>query len=277
MNFRSPLLLDGGMWTGLFSRGLPKEALPEEWVLERPHEVRSVHADHVRGGAELILTATFNLATPRLSARVGAGRDELIAKTAVHLAHEAAPQALVAGSLGGTGAPGVTLEVLEKRYRIATEALARSGAEMIWLETQTDLEEALAALAASLATGLPTVVTFAFREEAGRMVAGRGVPAEAWLSAAAARGASAVGVNCIPAGPALTRLAFAARALPVPFVAKPSPGTPGAEAAPASFAAAFGPSIEAGARVIGGCCGATGDHLAALAPLLAQVSGAARG
>lgn len=272
-----PLLLDGGLWTGLLALGLPAEALPEEWVLARPDEVRAVHAAHARAGARVVLAATFNLATPRLAARVGAGRDEAIAEAAVRLAREGAPGARVAGSLGATGVPGATAETIAARYRVAAQAIAGAGGDLAWIETQTDLAEALAALAACREAGLEAVVTFAFREERGRLVGGDGVPAEAWLSAAAALGAAAVGANCTAPGPAFTRLAFAAQALSVPFVAKPSPGPPGQVMPPAPFAAAVSPAVQAGARLVGGCCGTSAEHLSALAPLLDQAGTVARG
>jgi 5-methyltetrahydrofolate--homocysteine methyltransferase len=82
----------------------------------------------------------------------------------------------------------------------------------------------------------------------------------------ASLGASAAGVNCVPAGAPLAELAaWAQTSLPVPFVAKPSPGLPG-EVLPAdAFAAALAPALAAGASLAGGCCGATGEHLRALA------------
>ena len=272
-----PLLLDGGLWTGLLARGLPVEVLPEEWVLARPDDVRAVHAAHARAGASVVLSATFNLATPRLAARVGPGRDEAIAEAAVLLARQGAPGARVAASLGATGAPDKAGGVIAARYRVAARAIARAGADLAWIETQTDLGEALAALAACREAGLEAVVTFAFREERGRLVGAEGVPAETWLSAAAALGAAAVGANCTAPGPAFTRLAFAAQALSVPFVAKPSPGPPGQVMEPRPFAATVAPAVQAGARLVGGCCGTSAEHLAALAPLLAQAGTVARG
>ncbi|WP_242344101.1 homocysteine S-methyltransferase family protein, partial [Anaeromyxobacter terrae] len=100
------LLLDGALGTALIARGLPLEALPEEWLVTRPDAVREVHAEHAAAGAGLVLTCTFNLAAPRLAARVDPGRVEALAATAVRLAREAAPHARVAGALGPTGLAG---------------------------------------------------------------------------------------------------------------------------------------------------------------------------
>jgi 5-methyltetrahydrofolate--homocysteine methyltransferase len=78
-----------------------------------------------------------------------------------------------------------------------------------------------------------------------------------------------VGVNCVAAGAPLAALAAWARTtLPVPFVVKPSPGLPGAVLSPQEFAQALAPAVAAGGRLVGGCCGATAGHLAALAAVL---------
>ncbi len=142
--------------------------------------------------------------------------------------------------------------------------------DLLWIESQWDLGEARAALAAARRTGLPAVVTFAFEDAGGRFRAPRGPDAQDCLAAMAEEGALAAGVNCVPPGAALTALvAWAAERLPVPFVAKPSPGLPGAVMMPDAFEEALRPAFAAGLRIAGGCCGATAEHLRALAPLVA--------
>jgi len=268
-----PTLLDAAMGTALLARGLPKDASPEEWVLARPEEIARVHAGHAAAGARVLLTSTFGCASPRVEARIGRDRLAGLCETAARLARGAAGTALVAGALGPTGlaAPGASppLEALAARYRPPLDALAVAGVDLLWIESQWDLSEALAALAAARRTGLPAVVTFTFAEAGGRLRTPGGRPAEACLAAAEAEGALAAGTNCVFPGPALTALAaWAARRLRVPLVAKPSPGLPGAVATPAAFAEALRPAFAAGLRVAGGCCGATADHLRAIAPLV---------
>jgi 5-methyltetrahydrofolate--homocysteine methyltransferase len=276
-----PLLLDGAMGTALLARGLPAGALPEEWALERPGEVASVHAAHAAAGAGLLLTCTFNVAAPRLEARIDPSRTGALCAAAVRLARGAAPGVLVAGDLGPTGlaGPGRPADpgVLADRYARAAHALAGAGADLLWIESQWDLAEALAALSAARESGLPAAVTFAFRESGGAFAAADGTAARECLQAVADAGAAAVGVNCVPPGQALADLAaWAAEALPVPFAAKPSPGLPGAVLAPAAFAAALVPALRARLRLAGGCCGATAEHLRALGQALAEASGGAR-
>ncbi|HET9597712.1 MAG TPA: homocysteine S-methyltransferase family protein, partial [Anaeromyxobacteraceae bacterium] len=86
-------LLDGAMATALQAAGLPAESLPEAWLLSRPEEVARVHAAHAEAGAEVVLTATFNLAAPRLRAAGVAATAGELAAAAVRLARSAAPSA----------------------------------------------------------------------------------------------------------------------------------------------------------------------------------------
>jgi len=270
-------LLDGAMGTALQARGLAAGALPETWLRSRPDEVLAVHAGHVAAGARVLLTCTFNAGSTRLAASLGAAALGPCCVAAVALARRAAassPGVLVAGALGPPavavpGGPAPGEHDLAGLVAPAAQALAGAGVDLLWLESLYDAGEARAALRAARATGLPVVVTFtlALREE--RLLAADGQAAEPLLLAAAHGGAAAVGVNCVEAGPALAALAAWARgALPVPFVAKPSPGLPGRVTAPEPFAAALRPAVRAGARLVGGCCGATAGHVGALAAML---------
>jgi 5-methyltetrahydrofolate--homocysteine methyltransferase len=265
-------LLDAAMGTALLARGLPGGALPEEWLLERPEEIAAVHAEHAAAGAEILLTCTFSCAAPRLDARVDPARVEALCLSAVRLARSASRTARVAGAVGPTGlapplGPGAPGAVLDARYARPLRALAATGVELLWIESQHDLVEALCALRAARRTGVPAAVTFTLAEREGRLCPPPGAKGSAltWLRAAEAAGAAAVGVNCVSPGPALDALAREATAvLRVPFVAKPSPGLPGSVLSPGAFAAAVAAAHAAGARLVGGCCGATGAHLGAV-------------
>jgi 5-methyltetrahydrofolate--homocysteine methyltransferase len=259
------------MGTSLQARGLAAGALPEEWLVARPADVSAVHAGFARAGAVVGLTCTFSLASSRLEGRVSTQRAAL-ARDAVRLAREAGLEA-VAGALGPTGlvrprAPDrPPPRALSERYAEACAALAAAGADLLWLESQYDVAEALAALEAARAAGLPAVVTFASVAEDLSLPAGE--PMAEALAALAAAGAAAVGVNCVPPSGALERLAAAvAGTLPVPLVAKPSPGLPGAVLPPEDFAARVAALARAGAAWVGGCCGAGERHVAAIAAAL---------
>jgi len=275
-----PTLLDGAMGTALLARGLPAGSPPEAWLRERPEEIARVHASHAAACARVLLTCTFGCASPRVEAALGTSALPALCAAAARLARGAAPTGVrVAGAIGPTGLvppdptstskPTVSRAALEARYAVPFAALADAGADLLWIESQWDLGEARAALAAARRTGLPAVVTFTFAEAGGRFRAPGGPSAEACLEAVAAGGALAAGVNCVFPGAALTALAaWAAAHLSVPLVAKPSAGLPGAVAEPAAFADALRPAFAAGLRIAGGCCGATAAHLRAIAPLV---------
>lgn len=282
----APTLADGAMGTALLARGLAQGAIPEEWLLTRPEAIAEIHAEHAAAGARILLTCTFNAASPRLDARVDPDRLEALCGWAERLARGAARGALVAGALGPTGlavpgGPDRSRAPVEAAARVgrAARALATAGVDLLWLETQWDLAEARAALRAARETGLPVVVTFTLRAAGTALIAPDGTRAEALLAAVAGAGASAAGVNCVEAGPALGALASWARGgLGIPLAVKPSAGLPGAVLTPAAFAAAIRPAVEGGAALVGGCCGAGGEHLRAVAALAGdQAGGAARG
>jgi 5-methyltetrahydrofolate--homocysteine methyltransferase len=262
------------MGTALQARGLPAGALPESWLLARPEEVAAVHRAHAVAGARLLLTCTFNAASGRAAALLAGSGLRRTCTAAVALARRESRGGLVAGALGplALARPGGAAppdDELSRPFGAAVRALVDAGADLLWLESQYDAREAAAALRATRSAGLPVVVTFTLQLRRERLLAADGTPAESLLLAAVAGGAAAVGVNCVPAGPWLTALAGWARAtLPVAFVVKPSPGLPGQVLAPDRFAATVAPAVTAGAGLVGGCCGATAGHVAALAGLL---------
>jgi 5-methyltetrahydrofolate--homocysteine methyltransferase len=260
------LLLDAATGTSLLARGLPPDALPEGWLLERPDEIAAVHAAHVAAGAQVVLTCTFNLAAPRGAAAAAAGGLGALAARAVALAR-AAGAGRVAGALGPVHSPG---DEVRRWVAPAVEALAAAGADLLWLESQWVLAEAREALALARGSGLPTAVTLAC-PDAEPLALPAGAPVEEALVALAEDGAAAVGLNCVTPSPALERLvARVAPRLAVPLVVKPSAGLPGERLAPAEFGARVARLAASGASWLGGCCGAGAEHLAAIAAALAR-------
>jgi len=271
------LLLDGGMGAALLSAGLPAGSLPEEWVLSRPSAVAEVHRGHARAGARLLLTSTFNLAAPRLEEHGLAGQVEAIARAAVRLARGAGSGLRVAGAVGPTAlvspgsASGLAGSELCGWFERPFRALAQAGADLLWTESHWDLAEARAALAAALATGLPAAVTLGPVTFGGALTLPGGPPLAEALLALAGDGAVAVGVNCsLPGMDLAGTLAEVASRLSIPLVVKPSAGLPGALLEPEPFAGWVAEAARAGARWVGGCCGAGAPHLAALAAALAR-------
>lgn len=281
----APVPLDGAMGSALISRGLPPGLPPEAWLLtaEGAAAVAAVHASHAAAGARIVLTATFGGSPVRLADGPAAGRVAAVAAAAVVAARSAVPSGtLVAGDIGPTGAllaPYGTLEPAAARAAFAEQAaaLAAEGVDLLWVETMADLVEARAAVegATDGAPGLPVVATLTF--ERGRTLFGDR-PEDA-AAALAALGVAAIGANCGAGFEAVLDVlpGLAAGAPGLPLVAKANAGRPmvgpnGAVVYPGTpdDAAAYARrAAELGASLIGGCCGTTADHVAAIVRALA--------
>jgi 5-methyltetrahydrofolate--homocysteine methyltransferase len=280
-----PIPGDGAMGSALIGLGLPAGMAPEAWLLTPTGAaaVGAVHAGHAAAGARIVLTATFGASPVRLADGPAAGRVEEVCRAAVAIARAAVPsRVLVAGDLGPTGAllvPYGALEPAAARDAFARQAaaLADAGVDLLWVETMADLAEARAAVegAREAAPGLPIVATLTF--ERGRTLFGDR-PADA-AAALAALGAAAVGANCGDGFDAVLEVlpGLAAGAPSLPLVAKANAGRPvvGADgtatypATPADAAAYARRAAELGASIVGGCCGTTSAHVAAIAAELA--------
>jgi 5-methyltetrahydrofolate--homocysteine methyltransferase len=282
---RGPVPADGAMGTALISAGLPAGLAPEAWLLTEAGAaaVGTVQAAHVAAGARVLLSCTFGASPLRLADGPAAGRTADVCLAAVRVARGAAgPEVLVAGSIGPTGAllaPYGDLEPGAARDAFGTQAagLAAAGVDLLWVETMADLAEARAAVEAALeaAPGIPVVATLTF--ERGRTLFGD--RPEAAAAVLAELGVAAVGANCGSGFDAVLEVlpGLAAGAPGLPLVAKANAGRPvvgpdGAvtyPATPADAAAYARRAVELGAAIVGGCCGTTAAHVAAIAGALA--------
>lgn len=277
-----PLLLDGGMGTQLGAAGLPMGA---ETCLTHPDAVGAVHRAYAAAGADLVITHTLTL--NRVAAQAaGSGVDIRTGnRAAAGIARRAAEGGqYVLGDIGTTGkllAPVGPLAEKDARaaYLEQAAALAEGGVDGFIVETMISLPEALVALAAcrETAPALPVLVSMTFKmtPKGARTVMGNSVADCA--RALAAAGAAAVGANCGDLDP----LEMAAlvpdfrQACALPIMIQPNAGRPllvdGRTVfamTPEEFAAGTMRAAEAGARLVGGCCGTTPAHIRALARLL---------
>lgn len=280
-----PVLFDGGMGTELFRRGLPQGACLESWNAERPEIVGAVHASYFESGADAVTTNSFGGSRIKLAAYgLGARAAELNA-AAARIAREAAPAGrFVAGSIGPTGKflkpQGEFTEAeFEEAFAEQAEALARGGADLLIIETQYDLREALAAFRAarSAAPALPVFVTLTFNSYPRGYFTLMGNSVSAAVEALEKAGASAVGANCTLDSREMVGLVRAFRqATRLPVVAQANAGKPAlGEDGAVSYSQGleayleFVPAIlEAGANVIGGCCGTGPDHIRKISELI---------
>ena len=287
---RQPTVIaDGAMGTMLFSAGLQFGDPPEVWNLSHPDVVRRIHRSYLEAGSQILMTNTFGGNRQRLSLHNLEGRVAELNRTAAILLRAevaaAGTDALVAGDIGPTGsilAPTGTLDYDEAVDIFAEQAaaLAAGGVDLIWIETMSDLLEIGAAIegARRVAPDLPIIATMTFDTRGHTMM---GVSPEQAVMALTAWGADAVGGNC-GNGPdellAVTRRMRAAAPGAV-LVAKSNAGMPELvdmravyRVDPATMAACAAEMRDAGARIIGGCCGTTPEHLAAMAALAARDS-----
>jgi 5-methyltetrahydrofolate--homocysteine methyltransferase len=286
---RGPLVADGAMGSALIARGLPAGMPPEAWLLtaEGAAAVGAVHAAHAAAGAGVVLSATFGASAVRLSDGPAAGRTADVCRAAVSIARAAVPaDCLVAGDVGPTGALLVPYGDLDPgaaraAYAEQATALAAAGVDLLWVETMADLAEARAAVegAREAAPDLPVVATLTF--ERGRTLFGD--RPEAAAAALAELGVAAVGANCGGGFDAVLDVlpGLRAGAPGLLLVAKANAGRPVAgvdgsvtyPATPADAAAYARRALELGASIVGGCCGTTEAHVAAIASEIAGGAG----
>lgn len=249
---RGPLLLDAALGTRLVALGLDLGADdPCLWNLARPEEVAAIHRRDVGAGAEAVVSNTFG-ANRHWLARFGRGRDvAAINGRAVALAREVAgPGRFVLGSIGPTASedPGAVRE--------QADSLLEAGADALLFETHRAAQGERALEALGHALPVPVIVSLFLWPD----------PLAGAVRRLEDRGATALGVNCQLGMAAARRSAEALRRVtPLPLLVKPSAGLPGEiPEAPESFAREVPALLALGPVLIGGCCGTTEAHVAAL-------------
>jgi 5-methyltetrahydrofolate--homocysteine methyltransferase len=275
------LLADGATGTNYFGMGLDAGEAPELWNVDHPDRVQDLHRRFVDAGADIILTDTFGCNRHRLALHGAESRVRELAQRAAELAGEVADAAerpvVVAGSVGPTGSLFEPLGELTEADALETfgeeiAALVAGGADVAWIETMSAPEEVQAAAAAAIAVGVPYVATCSF-DTAGRTMMGM-LPGDlTQVFATLEVPPLATGANCgVGASDILVSLlAMTEHDADTAFVSKGNCGVPefrGAEihysGTPELMARYVGLAVDAGARIVGGCCGTTPDHLAAM-------------
>jgi 5-methyltetrahydrofolate--homocysteine methyltransferase len=280
---RDVLLADGATGTNYQDMGIEPGAAPEEWVFDAPERVGSLHRRFAQAGCDLVLTCTFGGSSLRLEDGPLAGRARELNMRAAEIACDAVgEEVLVAGSMGPTGQLVEPLGLLTRdacldAFREQARALVEGGVDLLVLETFFALDEALwAAEAIRAVTDLPLVMSFSFDRGTKTMM---GLSPADVTAAAGSLGVAALGANC---GRSLADTAqlvaeFLDAGLSSPLWVKPNSGVPQVVAGnvvypedPESFAMQVGELAARGARIVGGCCGSTPAHLAALARVLGR-------
>lgn len=279
---RAWLLGDGAMGTSLFQRGLQTGEAPDLWNITHPEQVADVHQSFLHAGADIILTNSFGANALRLKLHGDQDRVREINMAAAGLARAAADAVarpvVVAGSIGPSGeilepVGALTMDEAEQVFRDQAMALAAGGADVIWVETMSSTEECAAAVTGARSAGLPVMVTMTFDTNGRTMM---GVTPEAAASFAGALTPSLAGFGCnCGVGPATlidTMLGLRRTAAPdAVIIAKGNCGIPQYQdgeiaysGTPEIMATYARMARDAGARIVGGCCGTTDIHLKAI-------------
>lgn len=273
------LVSDGAMGTMLQSLGLEAGHCPELWNLTHPQKVQEVHRAYLEAGANLLTTNTFGGNRIRLAAHGLDGRLSEINRRAVELALEVAGN--TAAVMASVGPTGMLLEPLgdlseEQAFEVFSEqisALQQGGADTVILETFMALEEIVIALRAAKAHGMRVIASMSFGTGERTMM---GVTPEQAATTLVEEGALVVGANCSTGAqemvPVIRRMRSVVSA---PLIAQPNAGMPVLVEGKAvytqkpeemaEFVAQF---VEAGANMIGSCCGSTPEFTRAIAEAL---------
>jgi 5-methyltetrahydrofolate--homocysteine methyltransferase len=278
------VLFDGAMGTLLMARGLAVGMAPEIWNAERPEVVREIHAAYFAAGADVVTTNSFGGTPLRLAAHGLEGQAYELNYAAARLAREAAPAGrFVAGSIGPTGTflkPQGTCDERDHEAAFADQVrgLAAGGVDVLIVETQYDLREALAAVrGARSVSELPVFVTMTFNARPRGFFTLMGDTVARSAAAVEEAGAVAFGANCTLASDQMAACVRACReATGLPLIAQANAGQPVVEAnGRVTYAQTredyvrYVPEIvEAGASFIGGCCGTDPSFTRAMAGII---------
>jgi 5-methyltetrahydrofolate--homocysteine methyltransferase len=281
LSTRDWLMADGATGTNLFNMGLSAGEPPELWNIDKPDNIRKLYQGAVSAGSDIFLTNSFGGNAARLKLHDAQGRVAELNRVAAELGREVADAAgrpvVVAGSMGPTGeimAPmgNLTHALAVEIFHEQAEGLKAGGVDVLWVETISAAEEFQAAAEAARLADMPWCGTMSF-DTAGRTMMGITSAALAALVEKLPNPPLAFGANCGVGASDLMRtvLGFAAQGTERPIIAKGNAGIPkyhdghihydGTPELMAEYAVL---ARDAGAKIIGGCCGTMPEHLRAM-------------
>ncbi|MEE4012218.1 betaine--homocysteine S-methyltransferase [Roseibium sp. FZY0029] len=278
---KGALLADGATGTNLFEMGLVSGDAPELWNIDEPEKITALHKSFVDAGSDIILTNTFGCNRHRLKLHKSEDRVRELNIAAVKLARDVAEASgrtvLIGGSVGPTGELFQPLGALSYEEGVAAfkeqmAGLVAGGADILWVETMSAVEEMKAAAEAAQNFDVPLVITASF-DTAGKTMMGLSPKGLGDLQAQFACTPVAIGSNCgVGASDLLAAIMDITEAYPDAIVvAKANCGIPqikGDEViytgTPELMAKYAHMALDAGARIVGGCCGTSPVHLAAM-------------
>ena len=278
-----PIFLDGATGSNLMNAGMPMGCCPETWILEHKEVLCKLQRDYVEAGTNILYAPTFTANRIKLEEYGLENQVEELNHQLVELSREAAGgKALIAGDLTMCGKQlypmgDMRFEELVEVYKEQIQAIERAGVDLYVVETMMSLQETRAALIAlKELTDKPVMVSMTYQEDGRTLYGTDPVTATVVLQSL---GADVIGLNC-STGPEdmVSLVKQMAEYATVPILAKPNAGLPELEdgvtvykTEPEEFAKAAKKLVEAGAAVLGGCCGTTPKHIQALVEMVGDM------
>ena len=269
------LVADGATGTNLIARGLPSGLTAESWVMDQPEKVTQLHQDFIRAGADIILSSTFNASSIRLRNSPLDGKSDQVNKSAAEIAKMVvgAAQVYVAGSLGPVGQlikpyGPLTVDEVRAAYADQARALKDAGVDLLVIETQFDINEVSAAIdGVRQVSNLPLVVSYSYDRGRRTMMGISPTQAARQLELLPV---DVIGINCGHSlDENLQNLVELRSQTSKPIWFKPNAGLPYLDPAgktvydvtPEAMGSLVQSWLDAGAQIVGGCCGTSPDHL----------------
>lgn len=280
---KGAIVLDGATGTNLMAAGMPIGVCPEAWVMEHQDVLYDLQSAYVKAGTNIVYAPTFTGNRIKLEEYGLEDRIEEINTELVRLSKRAVDgKALVAGDMTMTGKQlfplgDLMFEELVDVYKEQASILDHAGADLFVVETMMSLQECRAAvIAIKEVSDLPIMVTLSYNED-GRTLFG--TPPETAVVVLQSLGVDAIGINCSTGPMEMVELVEKmAQYSTVPILAKPNAGLPELEddktvykMTPQEFADAAVALVNAGASIVGGCCGTTPEHIKALADAVREL------
>lgn len=281
------VLLDGATGSNLQKRGMPTGVCPEFWITEHADVLRGLQQEYVEAGSNIVYAPTFSGNRIKMSEYGLGDRLEEINTRLVQISREAVgDKALVAGDITMTGAQlepmgDLTFQELLEVYQEQLSILSKAGVDLIVVETMMSLQETRAAVLAakSVCPQLPIMATLSFAESGNTLY---GASAESAAAVLQEMGVDAVGLNCSAGSDKMLNVINVIKRMKavakVPLIAKPNAGLPqmGADGQtyydmdPNTFADSMREIIQAGAHIVGGCCGTAPSYIEMLKKTVAD-------
>lgn len=281
------LVSDGAWGTFLHRKGLGADECPEAWNMDRPDDVYDIAKSYVEAGSDIVLTNSFGGSPEKLKAYGLEEQAYELNREAARISRKAAAQqALVMGSMGPTGKMVMMGEVSEDRlfegFRIQAAGLADGGVDGLVVETMADPEEARIAIrAAKSATTLDVACTFTFsRTQTGEFRTMMGTSVGDYLQMIREEGADVAGANCGNGTEGMIGIVKELREINprIPVLVHANAGLPQYRdgktvfpESPQEMASQVLGLVDAGANIIGGCCGTTPEHIRLIASVIRKV------